>query len=372
MKIFKLATYALAAMFVLAACSDDDNGPGGGGGNGDGELGLVEARFYVVNQGNIYSGIAGGIDRVIVSTEASGLPTSYYRDYFSEKNGQSLGDTPQGGIAYGSKIYVPVFGSNLVWVLNRYTLSIIAGIQTTAPEALCADKGYVFVSNNDGHVSRLDTAALIIDKRIAVGPNPFGMTTLGGKLYVAISDGYNYDNNYRNGKRLAVVDLKSFTHTGDIPVGLNPGQVEKDAHGNIFVLCRGNYADVQPEVQKVNPLTQEVTPAFATASFMAVGHSVLYALTVQSDYVNNTATVTSSAIDTRTGNVVKAPLFDQEENPASPVSIQVDAESGDLYVCADRGPMDYDKSGLLYRYDANGKLLHQFETGIHPCGVILY
>lgn len=359
-------------MLVLAACSDDDNGPGGGGGSGDGELGLVEARFYVVNQGNIYSGIVGDMDRVMVSTEASGLPTSYYRDYFSEKNGQSLGDTPQGGIAYGSKIYVPVFGSNLVWVLNRYTLSIIAGIQTTAPEALCADKGYVFVSNNDGHVSRLDTAALTIDKRIAVGPNPFGMTTLGGKLYVAISDGYNYDNNYANGKRLAVVDIKDFALAGTIEVGLNPGQVEKDAHGNLFVLCRGNYMDVQPEVQKIDPLTGSVQKGFAVASFMAVSHSVLYALNVQSDYVNNTATVTSAAIDTRSGNVVKAPLFNEDEEPASPVSIQVDTENGILYVCADRGPMDYDKSGLLFRYDANGKLLHQFETGIHPCGVILY
>lgn len=372
MKLFKLASYALAAMFVLAACSDDDNGPGGGGGNGDGEFGLVEARFYVVNQGNIYSGIAGEMDRVMVSTEASGLPTSYYRDYFSEKNGQSLGDTPQGGIAYGSKIYVPVFGSNLVWVLNRYTLSIIAGIQTTAPEALCADKGYVFVSNNTGHVSRIDTLTMSIDRTLAVGPNPVGLTTLDGKLYVAISDGYNYDNNYANGKRLAVVDIKDFALAGTIEVGLNPGQVEKDAHGNLFVLCRGNYMDVQPEVQKIDPLTGSVQKGFAVASFMAVGHSVLYTLNVQSDYVNNTATVTSAAIDTRSGNVVKAPLFNEDEEPASPVSIQVDAESGDLYVCSDRGPMDYDKSGLLYRYDANGKLLHQFETGIHPCGVILY
>lgn len=372
MKLFRLATYALAAMFVLAACSDDDNGPGGGGGNGDGELGLVEARFYVVNQGNIYSGIAGGMDRVIVSTEASGLPTSYYRDYFSEKNGQSLGDTPQGGIAYGSKIYVPVFGSNLVWVLNRYTLSIIAGIQTTAPECLCADKGYVFVSNNTGHVSRIDTLTMSIDRTLAVGPNPVGLTTLGGKLYIAISDGYNYDNNYANGKRLAVVDIKDFALAGTIEVGLNPGQVEKDAHGNLFVLCRGNYMDVQPEVQKIDPLTGSVQKGFAVASFMAVGHSVLYTLNVQSDYVNNTATVTSAAIDTRSGNVVKAPLFNEDEEPASPVSIQVDTENGVLYVCADRGPMDYDKSGLLFRYDANGKLLHQFETGIHPCGVILY
>lgn len=372
MKIFKLVCYALVATFALVACSDDDNGPAGGGGADDGLPFGVEARLYVVNQGNIYSGIAGEMDRLIISTEASGLPSAYYRDYFTSMNGQSLGDTPQGGIVYGSKIYVPVFGSNLVWVLDRRDLTIIDGIQTTAPEMLCADKGYVFVSNNNGYVSRIDTAALAIDKSLAVGPNPYGLTTLGGKLYVAISDGYNYDNNYKNGKRVAVVDLQSFTHTGDIPVGLNPGQVEKDGHGNLFVLCRGNYADVQPEVQKINPLTEEVTPAFASASFMAVGHSRLYALTVQSDYVNNTATVTASAIDTRTGRVEKSPLFTPEESPASPVSVQINPESGDLYVCADRGPMDYEKSGLLYRYDADGKLLHRFETGIHPCGVIFY
>ena len=130
--------------------------------------------------------------------------------------------------------------------------------------------------------------------------------------------------------------------------------------------------DVQPEVQKIDPLTGRVQKGFAVASFMAVGHSVLYTLNVQSDYVNNTATVTSAAIDTRSGNVVKAPLFNEDEEPASPVSIQVDTENGVLYVCADRGPMDYDKSGLLFRYNTQGELLHRFEVGIHPCGVILY
>lgn len=372
MKFLKLLSLALFSVFLFGACVDDDNGPGGDG-NGSGGAGSDDAtRFYVVNQGNIYSGIAGEMDRVLIPKAQSGLPAARYADMFSAVNGQSLGDTPQNGIAYGSYIYVPVFGSNLVWVLHRETLNIAHAIQTTAPECLCADKGYVFVSNNTGHVSRIDTLTMSIDRTLAVGPNPVGLTTLGGKLYVAISDGYNYDNNYANGKRLAVVDIKDFALAGTIEVGLNPGQVEKDAHGNLFVLCRGNYMDVQPEVQKIDPLTGSVQKGFAVASFMAVGHSVLYTLNVQSDYVNNTATVTSAAIDTRSGNLVKAPLFNEDEEPASPVSIQVDTENGILYVCADRGPMDYDKSGLLFRYNAQGELLHRFEVGIHPCGVILY
>ena len=161
---------------LLTACSDEDENTDGGSTmpptQNDGNENETAVQCYVINQGNNTYNISGSLDFISASGE-------YRSGVFKGTNGVSLGDGPQRGIAYGTKVYIPIYGSNCVWVIDKTSCRALKQIETKLPEAVCAAEGYVFVSNNEGYVSRIDTAALDIDRHIAVGPNPMGMAATG-------------------------------------------------------------------------------------------------------------------------------------------------------------------------------------------------
>ena len=128
MNILKYSAAVLAATLLLAACSDDDpqapviDPPTFATGEG----------AYVLNQGSYYSGIAGSLDRISL------WRGTYTPGVFAAVNGQSLGDSPQAGVVYGSRLYIAMYGSNLVWVVDKLTARIVKQIETREPEGICA------------------------------------------------------------------------------------------------------------------------------------------------------------------------------------------------------------------------------------------
>ena len=70
--------------------------------------------LYVLNQGKYQSNNASlNYYNLITSTN--------YSDYFAIKNNRGLGDTGQDAIRYGSKIYIAVYNSSLIEVINAST-----------------------------------------------------------------------------------------------------------------------------------------------------------------------------------------------------------------------------------------------------------
>lgn len=367
MKHLRFLLLLVVPAMLLTACSDEDENTDGGSTmpptQNDGNENETAVQCYVINQGNNTYNISGSLDFISASGE-------YRSGVFKGTNdGVSLGDGPQRGIAYGTKVYIPMNGSNCVWVIDKASCRALKQIETKSPEAVCAAEGYVFVSNNDGHVSRIDTAALNIDRHIAVGPNPMGMAATGGKVYVAISDGYNYANNYANGKRLAVVGAKDGLHETDIACGLNPTQVAADTEGNLFVLCMGNYADVPSTVQKISADTRELSTV-APASLMALRGTTLYLINGQTDWATGSFSMTATTYNTLTAQPLQTALFSESENPAYPTAIDIHPATGDIFICSDPSAMGYSQPGYVYRYDATGKLQTRHNAGVHPFGVV--
>ena len=404
MKHLRFLLLLVVPAMLLTACSDEDENTDGGTTmpptQNDGNENETAVQCYVINQGNMYDNIPGSLDFISASGE-------YRSGVFKGTNGVSLGDGPQRGIAYGTKVYIPMNGSNCVWVIDKTSCRALKQIATNSPEAVCAAEGYVFVSNNDGscralkqivtnssrgfqflepeavcaaegyvfvsnndgYVSRIDTVALDIDRHVAVGPNPVGMAATGGKVYVAISDGYNYANNYANGKRLAVVGAKDGLHETDIACGLNPTQVAADTEGNLFVLCMGNYADVPSTVQKISADTRELSTV-APASLMALRGTTLYLINGQTDWATSSFSMTATTYNTLTAQPLQTALFSESENPAYPTAIDIHPATGDIFICSDPSSMGYSQPGYVYRYDATGKLQTRHNAGVHPFGVV--
>lgn len=360
MKQLKLLAIGLMAALAFTACSDDD-GP-------TFTTDPVEqmSGAYVINQGNYYGGVDGTMDRLALTADST-----YTQSVFSAANGQSLGSSPQGAVVYGSRIYVPMYAENLVWVMDKTTARIVASIQTNEPEAICAAEGYVFVSNNDGYVSRIDTLTLAIDSHEAVGPNPAQMCTTGGKVYVSISDGYNYGNGYADGCRVAEIDALTGKKVKDIAVGVNPGPIAADADGRVFVVCRGNYADIASTVWAIQAGATEGSE-LAPASLITVNGTTLYVVNSVTDWGTNQTVVDFKTYDTTTGNLRADDFLAGQPKAPAPQAININPQNGDIYVCSDRSSAEYDKPGLLYIYKADGTHLKTFATGIHPMGVVWY
>lgn len=356
LKHLKLALIALSATLLLAACDETDPVE-------PGTLTATTSEALIVNQGNQYSGIAGTLSSIDLKTG------SLTDGVFQTANSQSLGDTPQNAVYHGSKLYVAVYGSNLVWVLDATTKKILQQVSTASPEWIEAGGDYVFVANNDGNVTRIDTASYETQS-IAVGPNPAGMTISGDYLYVSISDGYNYANAYENGKKVAKVNLITFTKEADIPVGMNPGRIVSDRKGNVFVVCNGDYATVGAQIYEI-AAGETTSTALWEGSQIACNSNtgVLYVLNTTTDWTTGSSTTTYASYNTSTLAEMTNVFAQNSDLPATPNGIFVDEISGRVYIPADRSAFGYASQGDVFVFDSTGLLLKKYAVGVHPFAV---
>ena len=199
-------------VLLLNACADEERklpptAPAGEG---------TSSQVLVLCQGNQATRLPGGY--TLIDTEHQ----TVNHDAFLSVNGKLLGDAPQEAIQHGAKLYIPCYGSNLVQVVDAATHRLLRSIPTSTPEGVTAWGKYVFVSNNDGNVSRIDTLSLTVDRTVAVGPNPVGVSTQDNYIYVAISDGYNYKEGYKQGFKVVKLHPNTLEQVGAIRVGMNP------------------------------------------------------------------------------------------------------------------------------------------------------
>lgn len=257
-KFYYLAAITIATV-GLTSCSEDNNEP-------DSPKVEMTKEVYVLNQGNFYSNIEGGLS--VISYESA----TAAKNVFKTANSRSLGDTPQCGVAYGSKIYVGTYASNTIEIMDRNSYLSYKQIKLSEnpehgnfPYSMVAHNGKVFISMYDGYLARLDTLTMTIDKSVAVGANPDQIALYKNKIYVPVSEGMNYPN---YGKTACVVDPETMTKEKTFEVGLNPTQFIV-ADGHLYCLCKGNYADIASKLYEVKSdfTTKEVCNATIAAGY---------------------------------------------------------------------------------------------------------
>lgn len=229
------ALACLCAGFV--SCSDGD-------GN---ETVAVETSsgIYVINGGNLSGNIPGSVTAYSYETGAA------TQNAFFAKNQQALGDTPEQALIYGTKMYISVYRSNVIWVVDPTDLKIIKSIQPTgdakSPRGLAAKDGKVYASMYTGYVCKIDTVSLNIESTVAVGNNPDQIAIGGNNLYVANSDGSQSKLGYPESS-VSIIDLGTFTER-KINVGQNPTDMASNGR-DVYVITKGNYDDNPSVVKK--------------------------------------------------------------------------------------------------------------------------
>ena len=378
MKQFKFLATLLVAALSFASCIDVETPQLTPPTTGQNE------GAFVLNQGNQNAKIAGSCSFY------DWKENMLHNSVFSTANGRSLGEAPQDGVVYGSKLYVSLWGSNAVQVIDANSHKLIRTIATAQPQGVVAYGGHLYVANNTGQVSKIDTLDLQVKQQVEVGPNPVDLLVRDGVLYVSISDGYNYQNGYVNGKRLSKVNLANFRKEGEVKLqtalseggngengqsntvveGVNPTQMVLAEDGNIFVVCMGDYAQIPARVWKVSK--DDKTSVFAAGNIIATRRNELHVINKMVDWNTGKISLTWNVYDTHSGKVV-AENFAKDNWPLDPIAMNVHPRTGRVLVTSHsvlNVKSKYTSAGYLYTYTGTGHLLNRQTVGIEPYAIV--
>lgn len=310
---------------------------------------------FVLTQGNFYSGIEGGLN--VIDYKAQTIKTNVFR----AANNISLGDTPQCGVAYGSKIYVGTSTSNTIEVMDAITFKSISRITLStditgiSPRSMVASRGKIYVSMYDGYLAQLDTTTLAVENRVKVGDNPEKIALYNGKIYVPNSGGMNYPT-YNN--TASIVDPNTMTVEKTITVGLNPTEFVV-VDDKLFLLCMGDYADVESKVYEIK---QDGT------STEICNATMIAALDDDLAIVNEPFTNGEPIVEYKLYNVDGNLLTDWNiERPDYAMAIYHDDNADMVYVASYNMNglyPDYNNPGYVNAYDEdNFRLIKKYDLG---------
>jgi hypothetical protein len=308
--------------------------------------------------------------------EANNASLTYYdfatgfasADLFLDKNNRGLGDTGQDMIKYGSNLYIAMYKSSLIEVVNAKTGLSIKSIpmvnasnEPTSPRTLTAANGKVYIVLFDGHVTQLDTTNLALGTSIAVGANPDASVISNNKLYVANTGGMAAVKD----STISVINLNTFTEEKKIKVNLNPQGLCADAYGDIYVVSNGNYSSIPGKFQRIEAGTDKVTDInVPVKGFEIYGDKAyIYNFTYDEDWQATQKTI--AVYDVKNEKLVSENIV-TTAIAKTPYCINIDPTTNDIYL----GVTDYKLLGKMYCFDKNGVQKFTFTTGLNPSKVI--
>lgn len=353
----------LAAVLLLAcvyACDDMRDKDEPAGGTVTSESGTAE--LYVLCEG-------------LFNLNNSTLARHTFGDgktetgYFRRMNSRGLGDTANDMAIYGSKLYVVVTVSSQVEVIDLPTGKSLKRIPMLAedgssrqPRYIAFDKGKAYVCSFDGTVARVDTTSLSVEAYTPAGRNPDGICALNGKLYVSNSgslDSPNYDNT------VSVIDIPSFGEVKKITVGDNPGRIEADSYGNIYVTARGNLTEANYKWVRIDSATGEVSGALNEEVLNFTIHGDL-AYLYSYDYNLKSARI--KVYNIRKDDVERDNFITDGTAVTTPYTIRANPYSGNIYMT---DVYDYQVVGDVLCFNPAGELQYRIHgLGINPNCVV--
>ncbi len=288
--------------------------------------------------------------------------------FFTNKTNRLLGDTGNDIQTYGGKIYVVVNVSSTIEVLEKSTgipiqqISMMNNGISKQPRSITFYGSNAFVTCFDGFVDVIDTVSLTVTKRISVGANPEGLSVSNDKLYVANSGGLNSPN---VDSTVSVISLTTFQEIKKITVGKNPGSVEVDSHGDVYVISRGNYSTIPSRMVKIDSHTDLVSNTFA---FDAGGIEKMGEDFLISYYNYATSTSNIAIFNTVSELITNSNLIDNTQFTTL-FGVQFRASNSKIY-CFDA--MGYSNTGYVRVFSSTGIYETSYHVGLNPSKIIFY
>ncbi|OFX74306.1 MAG: hypothetical protein A2X12_06440 [Bacteroidetes bacterium GWE2_29_8] len=290
-------------------------------------------------------------------------------DVFEMQNGRKLGDTGNDMQIYGGKMYVVINVSSQIEVINPKTSKSIKQIpvfnsnKPRQPRRITFHKNRAFVCCFDGTVAVIDTNSLEITQYINVGRNPDGITVANNKLYVCNSGGLsspNYDNT------VSVIDLNTLKEIKKINVAINPYTIKADNYGDVYVISRGNYADVKMRLQIINSNTDELKYTFT--EFEALNFTINgdTAYIYYYDFVSGGDSKIMT-LNVKNEEILSYNFITDNTEIQTVYGIAIDKITNDVYISDAKG---FTSKGIVYCFDQYGKNTSSFKAGLNPSNMV--
>ena len=338
-------TASLLAVILLAGCKKDpaptpeDPTPSA-------------APIYLLSEGSW-----GGNDAEISLLDKNS--DTVVLDWFSRNNGRGLGDLAQDLVHYGSYLYTTVFNSNTIEVINPLTGKSIKQIDMgqRGPRYIVPLNGKIYVTCYDKTVVRIDTATFEIEAACPLsGMQPEQLCIIDDNLYICNCWQYDANGNAIYDSTVSIVNLGTFTETGKITVGNNPGKIKAlDSH-RFIVACAGDHLSPVTLIIDVN--TQEQTPLTVSATNFDIYNNTIYLYNTSYDAQWN-PTASFYRVDATT--LQSTPILENYSHTLPyAYGINVDPATGNLYIC--NSP--YTANADIYTFRPDGTELRHVEGGI--------
>ena len=361
----KNIVFLLASLVVIASCRKNDQIP-----NNTQPIPVTNG-FYLLNQGNMNQNNAS-LDYFDYASSV------YARNIFKAANPNTdvLGDTGNDMAIYGSKLYVIMNGSNKLEIADAITAKRIKVVTIPNVRNITFHKNKAYVSaygntlnasSANGVVIEMDTATLSTTRTIEVGRQPEGLAIVGDQLYVANSGGYDAKNYERT---VTVINLNSFAKIKNIDVAINLDKIKKDKENNLYVSNRGNYNNIVPKLYFIDTKQNIVKDSFnIPVSNMTIAGDSVYIIGTVYKPVTFEAVHSFNIINTKTRKAEGAGFITDgtEKNIQSPYGVAVDPLTRNIMVTDAR---DYQSSGNVIIYNAAGKKLQTYITGLLPLSIV--
>ena len=304
---------------------------------------------------------------------------TFYADFFKEygNNRRGLGDTANDMKIHNGQIWIVVNISSQIEVVNALTGKSVRQIplfneknEPRQPRNIIFHNNKAYVCSFDGTVIEINTQTFTEERIVTCGRNPDGITAANNKLYVANSGGLDAANgsglSYDN--TVSVIDLDTFTEIKKIEVGINPQRIAADSEGDIYVVSRGNNANIKARFQRIDSNTDELAESFDDIA--AVNFSILNdtAYIYNFDYTNETYWI--KTFDCINEKIILEQFIADDTKLDRPFGIYPHPLTGDLFIGDAKTYIDF---GTIYCFNRAGKLRYKIEQiGQNPNNFLFY
>ena len=332
--------------------------------------------FYLLNEGNMGSNKAS-LDFMDFTTGV------YHHNIYAERNPnvvKELGDVGNDAQIYDNKLWLVINASHKVEVVEAKTAKRIDDIDVPNCRYVVFDGDYAYVSSyvttiigdidaQEGAVFKIDTKTLEIVGEVKVGRQPEEMVIKNGYLYVANSGGYNSDN-YDN--TVSVIRLSTFTQSEKKEVAINLHRMRLDKNGKIWVLSRGDYYTMPPQLFRLetnsNGTIKSVENTGLLCSNFEICDNEIYMYNAPYQGNSISSNITYSIADIETFDVVEENFIkDGTENLIKiTYAIKVNPSTKEVFICDAK---NYVSSGTITCYSPQGTKRWSVFTGDIPSSI---
>ena len=312
--------------------------------------------LFIMNEGNFRSGNAS-----LSYYDPDSMKVENY--VFYRTNGIKLGDVAQSMTIRDSLGYLAVNNSGIIFVINVNTFQLVGTIR-----GLVSPRYIHFLSNEKAYVTDLysyfisviNPKEFKITKRINVRVNgkdqPSTEQMVQYKNFI-FTNCWSYDN------KILVIDTQTDSVVDYIEVGIQPTSLVIDKYNKIWTITDGGYegspyGHTAPALYRIDAETRKIEQTF-NFKLGDSGSEICMNGTRDTLYFINKHIWRMAATSD------KLPDKPFLENPTTNhwYGLTVNPYNSDVYLA---DAIDYTQPGRIYRYNAQGELLDQFEVGIIP------